>query len=43
MLDGGKFPYRATAIDLASRHLVDWAVSHHVRTELVTAALAVTE
>lgn len=39
-VDGGKFLYLATVIDLASRRLVGWAVADHMRTELVTDALA---
>ena len=39
-LDGGKFCYLATDIDLASRRLAGWAIADHMRTELVTDALA---
>ncbi|MGW7201267.1 IS3 family transposase [Streptomyces chryseus] len=39
-LDGGKFRYLATVIDLASRRLTGWAIAGHMRTELVTDALA---
>ncbi|MFC8801811.1 IS3 family transposase, partial [Promicromonospora sp. NPDC057138] len=39
-LDGGKFLYLATVIDLASRRLAGWAIADHMRTELVTDALA---
>ncbi|MDX2565528.1 IS3 family transposase, partial [Streptomyces sp. TX20-6-3] len=39
-LDGGKFLYLATVIDLASRRLTGWAIAGHMRTELVTDALA---
>ncbi len=38
-LDGGKFLYLATVIDLASRRLAGWALADHMRTELVTDAL----
>jgi transposase InsO family protein len=37
---GGKFCYLATMIDLYSRRLVGWAIADHMRTELVTDALA---
>ncbi|MGW7009014.1 IS3 family transposase [Streptomyces sp. NPDC054933] len=37
---GGKFCYLATVIDLCSRRLVGWAIADHMRTELVTDALA---
>ncbi len=37
-LDGGKFLYPATVIDLASRRLADWAIADHMRTDLVTDA-----
>ncbi|MCC2280999.1 IS3 family transposase [Streptomyces sp. ET3-23] len=37
---GGKFCYLATVIDLCSRRLAGWAVADHMRTELVTDALA---
>ncbi|MGW6263704.1 IS3 family transposase [Streptomyces sp. NPDC055085] len=39
-LEGGKFLYLATVIDLASRRLAGWALAEHMRTELVTDALA---
>lgn len=39
-LDSGKFLYLATIIDLASRRLTGWAIADHMRTELVTEALA---
>ncbi|MFI8829257.1 IS3 family transposase [Streptomyces sp. NPDC053431] len=39
-LDGGKFLYLATVIDLASRRLAGWAIADHMRTSLVTDALA---
>lgn len=39
-LDGGKFLYLATVIDLASRRLAGWAIADHMRTDLVTDALA---
>ncbi|WP_307128677.1 IS3 family transposase [Streptomyces sp. B1I3] len=39
-LEGGKFCYLATVIDLASRRLAGWAIADHMRTELVTDALA---
>jgi transposase InsO family protein len=39
-LEGGKFLYLATVIDLASRRLAGWAITDHMRTELVTDALA---
>ncbi len=42
-LDGGKFLYLATVIDLASRRLVGWAVADHMRTDLVIDALAAAE
>ncbi|WP_443067507.1 IS3 family transposase [Streptomyces sp. NBC_01426] len=38
-IDGGKFCYLATVIDLASRRLAGWAIADHMRTELVTDAL----
>ncbi|MFF4281426.1 DDE-type integrase/transposase/recombinase, partial [Streptomyces kronopolitis] len=40
-LDGGKFLYLATVIDLASRRLAGWAIADHMRTDLVTDALAI--
>lgn len=42
-LDGGKFLYLATVIDLASRRLAGWAIADHMRTNLVTDALASAE
>ncbi|MFE5868450.1 DDE-type integrase/transposase/recombinase [Streptomyces roseifaciens] len=39
-LTNGKFLYLATAIGLASRRLDGWALADHMRTELVTDALA---
>ncbi|WP_398894105.1 IS3 family transposase [Streptomyces sp. 2221.1] len=39
-LDGGKFCYLATVIDLASRRLAGWAIAGHMRADLVTDALA---
>ena len=39
-LDGGKFLYLATGIDLASRRLAGWAIADHMRTDLVIDALA---
>ncbi len=39
-IDGGKFCYLATVIDLASRRLAGWAIAEHMRTELITDALA---
>ncbi|MCX4656917.1 IS3 family transposase [Streptomyces microflavus] len=39
-LDGGKLCYLATVIDLASRRLAGWAIADHMRTDLVTDALA---
>ncbi|MGW7201158.1 IS3 family transposase [Streptomyces chryseus] len=39
-LDGGKFLYLATVIDLASRRLAGWAIAGHMLIELVTDALA---
>ncbi|MEU0123355.1 IS3 family transposase [Streptomyces albidoflavus] len=39
-LDGGKFCYLATVIDLASRRLAGWAIADHMRADLVTDALA---
>ncbi|WP_078585371.1 IS3 family transposase [Streptomyces anulatus] len=37
---GGKFCYLATVIDLYSRRLAGWAIADHMRTDLVTDALA---
>ncbi|GAA2376736.1 hypothetical protein GCM10010246_84480 [Streptomyces cuspidosporus] len=34
-VDGGKFLYLATVIDLASRRLTGWAIADHMRTDLV--------
>lgn len=42
-LDGGKFLYLATVIDLASRRLAGWAIADHMRADLVTDALAAAE
>lgn len=42
-LDGGKFLYLATVIDLASRRLTNWALADRMRTDLVTDALAAAE
>ncbi|MFI0859607.1 IS3 family transposase [Streptomyces smyrnaeus] len=42
-VDGGKFLYLATVIDLASRRLVGWAFADHMRTGLVIDALAAAE
>jgi len=42
-LEGGKFLYLATVIDLASRRLAGWSIADHMRTELVTDALAAAE
>lgn len=42
-LDGRKFLYLATVIDLASRRLAGWAIADHMRTDLVTDALAAAE
>jgi transposase InsO family protein len=42
-VDGGKFLYLATVIDLASRRLVGWAIADHMRTDLVIDALAAAE
>ncbi|MYX56847.1 IS3 family transposase, partial [Streptomyces sp. SID8382] len=42
-LEGGKFLYVATVIDLASRRLAGWAIADHMRTDLVTDALAAAE
>lgn len=42
-LDGGKFLYLATVIDLASRRLAGWAIADPMRTDLVTDALAAAE
>ncbi len=42
-VDGGKFLYLATVIDLASRRLTGWAIADHMRTDLVTDALAAAE
>ncbi|MEV7109153.1 IS3 family transposase [[Kitasatospora] papulosa] len=39
-LEGGKFCYLATVIDLASRRLAGWAIAGHMRADLVTEALA---
>ena len=42
-VDGGKFLYLATVVDLASRHLAGWALADHMRTDLVTDAPATAE
>ncbi|MFF5161293.1 DDE-type integrase/transposase/recombinase [Streptomyces sp. NPDC000348] len=42
-LEGGKFLYLTTVIDLASRRLTGWAIADHMRTDLVTDALAAAE
>ncbi|MFF4863907.1 IS3 family transposase [Streptomyces sp. NPDC001231] len=42
-VESGKFLYLATVIDLASRRLAGWAIADHMRTELVTDALAAAE
>ncbi|MFE7811755.1 IS3 family transposase [Streptomyces sp. NPDC057433] len=42
-LDGGKFLYLATVIDLASRRLGGWAIADHMRTGLVIEALSAAE
>jgi transposase InsO family protein len=42
-LDSGKFLYLATVLDLASRRLAGWAIANHMRTDLVTDALAAAE
>ncbi|SOD63555.1 Transposase InsO and inactivated derivatives [Streptomyces zhaozhouensis] len=42
-VDGGKFLYLATVIDLSSRRLAGWAIADHMRTDLVTDALAAAE
>ncbi|MFJ8197152.1 IS3 family transposase [Streptomyces sp. NPDC096152] len=42
-VDGGKFLYLATVIDLASRRLVGWAIADHMRTDLVIDALTAAE
>ncbi|WP_159043323.1 IS3 family transposase [Streptomyces sp. NBRC 110028] len=42
-LDGGRFLYLATVIDLASPRLAGWAIADHMRTDLVTDALAAAE
>ncbi|MEU9640330.1 IS3 family transposase [Streptomyces tendae] len=39
-IDGGRFCYLATVIDLASRRLAGWAIADHMRADLVTDALA---
>ncbi len=39
-IDGGKFCYLATVIDLSSRRLAGWAIADHMRADLVTDALA---
>ncbi|MCX5112592.1 IS3 family transposase [Streptomyces sp. NBC_00378] len=42
-VSGAKPLYLATVIDLASRRLAGWAIADHMRTELVTDALAAAE
>lgn len=42
-VDGGKFLYLATVIDLASRRPAGWAIADHMRTGLVIDALAAAE
>ncbi|MFE7127936.1 DDE-type integrase/transposase/recombinase [Streptomyces sp. NPDC057617] len=42
-VDGGKFLYLATAIDLASGRLAGWAIADHTCTDLVTDALTTAE
>jgi transposase InsO family protein len=39
-IDGGKFCYLATVIDLALRRLAGWAIADHTRADLLTDALA---
>ncbi|MFJ9381168.1 IS3 family transposase [Streptomyces sp. NPDC101455] len=39
-MDDGQFPYVATVLDLSSKRLAGWAIADHMRTELVTDALA---
>ncbi|MFI2456268.1 IS3 family transposase [Streptomyces sp. NPDC019539] len=39
-IGAGKFCYLATVIDLCSRRLAGWAIADHMRTDLVTDALA---
>lgn len=39
-IEGGKFCYLATVIDLASRRLAGWAIADHLRADLATDALA---
>ncbi|MEV0013000.1 IS3 family transposase, partial [Streptomyces sp. NPDC047973] len=39
-IEGGRFCYLSTVIDLASRRLVGWAIADHMRADLVTDALA---
>ncbi|MET7345513.1 IS3 family transposase [Streptomyces sp. NPDC087866] len=39
-IEGGKFCYLATVIDLASRRLAGWAIADQMRADLVTDALA---
>ncbi len=38
-VEGGRFLYLATVIDLYSRRLVGWSIADHMRTELVADAL----
>jgi len=42
-LDGGRFLYLATVIDLASRRLAGWAIADHMRSDLVIDALTAAE
>jgi transposase InsO family protein len=42
-MDGQKFLYLATVIDLASRRLAGWAIADHMRTGLVIDALSAAE
>ncbi|GAA3724068.1 transposase InsO family protein [Spinactinospora alkalitolerans] len=38
-MDGGRFLYLATVIDLYSRRLAGWSIADHMRTSLVSDAL----
>ncbi|GHA65002.1 hypothetical protein GCM10010372_75950 [Streptomyces tauricus] len=40
-LDGGKFCYLATVIDLTSRRLAGWAIADHIRADLEAFAIAI--
>lgn len=42
-LEGGRFLYLATVIDLTSRRLTGWAIADHMRTDLVVDALVAVE